>query len=304
MPNQDPIGVHLVGSIPLPTAETVFRTLPQALPSRLHTLPDGETSTRYNWIEWQTPCFPRETLRPVHGGIALPPNHPGPDVFTADSIGPTNYDTAALSAYAHFVSLREDGTIPADIRFQWDVAVEVLALEYESGRLENEFFRPHFINEDGGVRAGVLARLQRICAGIPGDVELGFHFCYGDAGHRHFVEPVDLGVVVGLVNGVVDVVGSIRDIGWVHMPVPKGRDDEAYFEPLRELRIAQETRLYLGLVHTFDLEGTRRRIRAAQGVVKRGFGVATECGIGRTPKEVLKSILEISREVAATIERR
>ncbi|RDW64413.1 uncharacterized protein DSM5745_09824 [Aspergillus mulundensis] len=346
-PNPDPIGVLLIGSIPLPSPDAVFAKLATTLPNRLHTLPDGETSTRYNWIEWQLPCFPLETLRPQHGGIDLPAT---PGVYSQDSIGRTRYDEVAIESYTRFVALRENGIIPAGVRFQvslptpyaviqshlrpefhaqfepwyearllealaaiiahvpasalaiqWDVAVEVLALEHERGRLCNEFFRPHFINEPGGVRAGVLSRIGRICAGIPADVELGFHFCYGDAGHRHFVEPEDLGLVVDLANGVVEMLGKMRDIGWVHVPVPKGRDDEAYFEPLRGLRIAEETRLYLGLVHAYDLDGTRWRIRAAQRVLQRGFGVATECGIGRTPGEELESILDISMEVTAPI---
>jgi hypothetical protein len=38
-----PLGVHLVGSVPLASAEDVFRTLGGALGDRLRRLPDGET---------------------------------------------------------------------------------------------------------------------------------------------------------------------------------------------------------------------------------------------------------------------
>ena len=38
--------VHFVGSIPLPDAETVFRTLAAATAPHLKRLPDGETGIR------------------------------------------------------------------------------------------------------------------------------------------------------------------------------------------------------------------------------------------------------------------
>ena len=28
---------------------------------------------------------------------------------------------------------------------------------------------------------------------VPADIELLFHFCYGDSNHRHVVEPIDTG---------------------------------------------------------------------------------------------------------------
>ena len=31
---------------------------------------------------------------------------------------------------------------------------------------------------------------------VPDDIELLYHFCYGDAGHRHVVEPTDMGDMV------------------------------------------------------------------------------------------------------------
>jgi hypothetical protein len=51
------------------------------------------------------------------------------------------------------------------------------------------------------------------------------------------------------------------------------------------------TELYLGLVHPNDEEGTKRRIRAVgEAGVEMTFGVATECGLGRTPVGELDSI--------------
>ena len=52
-----PLGAHLVGSVPLASAEEVFRTLGGELGDRLRRLPDGETGPRADWIVWQYPVL-------------------------------------------------------------------------------------------------------------------------------------------------------------------------------------------------------------------------------------------------------
>ena len=85
-----------------------------------------------------------------------------------------------------------------------------------------------------------------------------------------------------------------RPVQWIHMPVPKDRVDTAYFEPMRRLALRGETELYLGLVHADDMQATLQRTGAARKVISKDFGVGTECGMGRTPAELIDSILEIS----------
>jgi hypothetical protein len=48
---QQPV-VHFVGSIPLPDAESVFRTLSEVARPHLRRLPDGETGIRKTWIRF------------------------------------------------------------------------------------------------------------------------------------------------------------------------------------------------------------------------------------------------------------
>lgn len=82
------------------------------------------------------------------------------------------------------------------------------------------------------------------------------------------------------------------------MPVPKNRNDEPYFAFLRAVEdLFRETDFHLGLVHANDEEGTRHRIRAALNVADK-VGLATECGMGRSPAQELPSILNISAEVS------
>ena len=127
-------------------------------------------------------------------------------------------------------------------------------------------------------RASISDHLVRISDAVPADVQLGYHFCFGDFGHVHMREPEDTGRVVELIASFIDRVS--RPIDWIHIPVPIERDDDAYFEPLRQLTIPEGTEVYLGLVHYRDgVDGARRRAHAAQRFIST-FGVATECGMG------------------------
>ncbi|MCJ1383980.1 hypothetical protein MMC17_007094 [Xylographa soralifera] len=183
--------------------------------------------------------------------------------------------------------------IPAeDLVVQWDMCFDVIALEFDRGEITDQRFKPYF----SPVKEGLLERLSRLCAVIPPNVGLAFHLCYGDLRHKHFLEPKDTGLLVDLANSIVRMLDGRHDIEWFHLPVPKGRTDAAYFEPLKKLDI-KGARLYLGLVHVYDEEGTQERIRVAYSTYQRPFGVATECGMGRTPKEHLDSILHISKRV-------
>ncbi len=179
----------------------------------------------------------------------------------------------------------------ADLALQWDVAVEFGVLE------GLQAFTSHLSEPF----EEMMERLCELSAWVPADVELGYHLCYGDApdaaheGHgRHFKNPDDMGKLVAVANAVV--AGTARHVDWISMPVPIERNDDAYFQPLSELR-ADGVRIYLGLVHYEDgTEGAQRRIETAKRHLA-DFGVCTECGMGRRPREVIPTLLRIQREV-------
>ncbi len=254
----------------------------------------------------------------------------------AIAFGPLGYAEAARNSYAVFARLRAEGVIPAGRRFQVclptplapvsafvmpqdQAAVEPhyearmlaeldeiagtiprddLAIQWDTA-IEFALLEGVFPIATADVRAGILERLVRIGARVPEGVELGYHLCYGDAGHQHFVQPRDTSKLVDVANALAIQVQ--RPINWIHMPVPRDRADEAYFAPLRDLKLQPGTELYLGLVHYSDGEaGTRRRIEAAQQAVTQ-FGVATECGFGRRPPETVPDLLRIHAAVAAPV---
>ena len=89
-----------------------------------------------------------------------------------------------------------------------------------------------------------------------------------------------------------------RGVQLIHMPVPRDRADDAYFEPLARLRLRPETELSLGLVHFTDgVPGTRRRLATAERHVK-AFSIATECGFGRRDPKTIPELLRIHAEIA------
>ena len=131
---------------------------------------------------------------------------------------------------------------------------------------------------------------------VPDDIELLFHFCYGDSNHKHVVEPTDMADMVAMANRLTD--GIKRPIQLIHMPVPRDRSDDAYFAPLEDLRLAPATQLCLGLVHHTDgVPGTKKRLAAAEKLVK-DFSIATECGFGRRRPDTIAELLRIHAEVA------
>ena len=332
-------GAHLVGSVPLSDAEAVFRTVSGSLGSRLRAMPDGETGPRSDWIAWQYAVMAATPgLEPVPAGdrgylrrqlVRLDRGHRGEVHF-----GPLGYADAALASFALFERMERDGVIPSGMRFQvslptplapvtvfvdlpdravvepayeaallgelqriaagiphdrlavqWDVAAEL-------GHLEG-IWPAHFDDVEGGV----LARLARLAEVVPAGATLGYHLCYGDFGHRHFVTPGDAGRLVRLANAVV----RPRAPAWLHMPVPIGWTAPPAYAPLAALALPAQTHVYLGLVHLADgVEGARRRIALAERSVAR-FGVATECGWGRRPRESVSELLRLHAELAAPI---
>ena len=56
---QSPVGALLVGSVPLSSADAVFRTIADLLGSHVRRMPDGETGERTYWMVFSSPPWPR-----------------------------------------------------------------------------------------------------------------------------------------------------------------------------------------------------------------------------------------------------
>ena len=339
--------VYLVGSVPLASAEDVFRTVAQKLGPQLKWLPDGETGDRLDWITWLEPIFaassalqPSGKLFRVHSGASphtrytLKPGCRVEDVTFENLF----YADNAIASYSVFSRLKGEGLIPDHVKFQVDLVpahsvlwlyiedelqaaldpVYNLAVKREIDKLAAAIPASELAIQ-WDVASAVFARLERgdassygadkaatqrafsdilvdLASHVPQDIDLLFHFCYGDAGHKHVVEPTDMGDMVEMANSLAERV--TRPIQLVHMPVPRDRSDDAYFEPLRRLKLHPETQLCLGLVHFTDgIDGTRERLQTASRYAE-GFAIGTECGFGRRGVETIPALIELHAAAA------
>ncbi len=248
------------------------------------------------------------------------------------------YADIAKQAYADFKQLKDAGKIAAGTKFQVDLVPAhsviwlflVDALHAPIDPLYNDAVKreidkiaaaiPHdelAIQFD--VASAVFARLERNEASsygrskaetqetfsaivadlgdrVPAGVDLLYHLCYGDSNHRHVVEPTDMADMVEFANRLSRNI--TRPIQLIHMPVPRNRADDAYFEPLKRLALRPETQLCLGLVHYTDgIEGTKRRLATAKKYANN-FAIGTECGFGRRDPRTIPELLRIHAEIA------
>jgi len=331
---------HLVGSVPLPDTETVFRTVAGQLGNRLKRIPDGETGDRWRWIFWQRemlvnhPAMEDDTdtktfkvvqwdgqiIRDLPFLRFKPGVDPSQVKFEAAYAGP------AVESFGTYQRLQREGIIGPDTLFQvslptpmatafmyispsareaylpvyeaaladalreildsiphdrlsiqWDVCQEVLV------------FEDYFLARPEDYKEQIFSELVRMGQLVPETVDMGYHLCYGSPRDEHLVQPKDMGILVEISNGLI--AGLNRRLDFLHLPVPKDRTDAAYFQPLEGLKIASDTEIYLGLIHFDDRSGDAQRIATAKQFIPT-FGVATECGWGRTEPTRVESLLE------------
>ena len=335
--------VHLIGSVPLPTAEEVFCGLGAALGPLLSRMPDGETGERRRWIYWQRTMLERHPAMEVdhEAGLLELRQWDGSLLRRAPLLRfragvdpdrvefPTGYAEAARESWILFDRLRREGALAPDLRFQvclptpmssafmyvsprahddyqrayerslrrdldrivaavpradlsiqWDICQEVLVLE------------GYFPTRPPDYRERIFTLLGRLGDAVPAEVELGYHLCYGSPADQHLVMPKDTAILAALAGAILARVK--RRVNFLHLPVPRERDDAEYFAPLRNLALPPGLRLYLGLLHHGDGAGDRRRIDVARDAVA-DFGVATECGWGRGEPARLPGLLDSHR---------
>jgi len=335
----------LVGSIPMETVEDVFRLWGGGLGGMIPCMPDGEVGDRGAWIDMLAyrvyhghPDL--ETLkRPAReNGIERwrPRNltdewqfrvRPGVDEVRFGEPGwRLGYARDAINSYFVFNTLKKQGVLPENLRFQvclplsisavipyflnaadwekiipgfesamraeiakileripaaelaiqWDAAVEVQDVEfgYPNSPPEGRFERN-------------IAPIERLSRGIPDEVMLGLHLCYGTLGGWPMVSPKTLAVSVKYANAGVAATG--RRVDFVHIPT-LNTIEEAYYVPLRDLDVGH-SRTYLGLIHDMnDRARFGERYALAKKYLKE-FGLSAPCGFGREDPRTLPALL-------------
>ncbi|KAF2159948.1 hypothetical protein M409DRAFT_70700 [Zasmidium cellare ATCC 36951] len=274
----------------------------QEVQETMQRMPKLETKYDVEAIKsYKTFCEVREKGR-ISRGVKFQVSIPTPDNFIGTNIQPDfQAPIAPLYQDALIRAIRNtQAHIPhEDLAIQLDVALEIALLH---GTWYDEFqgpvsYLPIKARKDV-LMPIIVEKIVSLANAVAGDVELGFHFCYGDLFNKHFLQPPSTALIAELAANILSRLH--RPVAWIHFPVPKDRTDEAYLLPLKTTllpKLDAETEVYVGLIHAYDFEGTRRRLEVARRVLGGGIGVSTECGLGRKDGAWLGSVLEIANAV-------
>ena len=167
---------HLVGSIPLPDAETVFRTVSQALGPTIRRIPDGETGDRIRWIWFQRAMLESHPDMEIDTSVEPFRLHQWDGKMIretswikfkddADPSGvsfPTGYRDAAVESYQVYGRLRDEGVIGSDVRFQVSIPTPMATAYMYISPSAREAYIPAY-------ERSLLAALSGILDAIPHD---------------------------------------------------------------------------------------------------------------------------------------
>jgi hypothetical protein len=187
-----------------------------------------------------------------------------------------------MPAYRVFAALREQGVIPAGVRFQVEYPTPMASISgyivpEQQQALLDSYERAMFADlgrllaavpadevavqwdvavefgileeafAPGGAQAfdAIIAALARCVDQVPAGIPVGLHLCYGDYGHEHFMQPESLALQVQMLNAITAAAG--RPVSFVSFTVPQDQR-ESYFAPLAGLAADPVTELNFALV--------------------------------------------------------
>ncbi len=332
MPARVTSDLLLVGSLPTDSTDAALRNGAELFGDLVFALPDGETGARAAWVGFERERLVRphpdvETVQATESPTGIPRHAYETPVFRIrPGVSELHWDTwpridDAIDSYRRFRELRDQGVIPAGVRFQVGLPFPASALngfkadfagDYpvanrgfeELVARELERLTTEIAPSDLAIQwdvcyevldiEGVLAwtadgawerftePVRRLTRLIADEVLVGYHFCYGTFPEWPMYEARDMSLIVRMANFAV--ANSARPVDWLHLAGPRylRSEDESFFSPLAELEPG-DARVFLGIVLPVDgIPGLRRRHRTASRYLP-DFGVAMYCGFGRQP---------------------
>jgi hypothetical protein len=322
----------LVGSLPAESTEGALRAGAELFADMVFALPDGETGPRAAWVGYERERLVRphpdvETVAVTESPTGIPRHAYETPVFRIrEGVSDLRWDhwpriDDAIESYRQFSALREEGVIPAGLRFQiglpfpssalngfkadfaadYPVAMrgfedlvrrelERLTTEIPPADLAIQWDVCYEVLDIEGVVAWMgdgawerFARpVERLTRLIPEEVAVGYHLCYGTFPEWPMYEARDMSLLVRMANHAVAHSG--RPVDWLHLAGPRylRSEDDSFFRPLTELSPG-DARVFLGIVLPLDgVPGLKRRHATASRYLD-DFGVAMYCGFGRQP---------------------
>jgi hypothetical protein len=341
----------LVGSLPVDSTEAAFREGADLFGDLVFALPDGETGPRAAWVGYERErlCRPHPdvvVVQETESPTGIPRHAYETPIFAVrEGVGELHWDSwpridDAIASYREFTDLREQGVIPAGVRFQVGLpfpssALNAFKADYavnypiaergfedlvarELQRLTTEIppedlaiqwdmaYEPQDIEgviawTEGDAWERFAGPARRLTPLIPEEVLVGYHLCYGTFPEWPMYETQDLSVLVRMANYAVAESG--RAVDWLHLAGPRylRSEDERFFAPLAELDPGP-ARVFLGIVLPLDgVSGLRRRHATALKYID-DFGVAMYCGFGRQPgRDGMETMREHRRVVREAV---
>jgi hypothetical protein len=164
-------GAHLVGSVNLPTADAVLRTVAEHLGPHITHIPDGEVGERYYWLQFQTRRFDAtpglvrlgDIPYLIRGEFDQRPFALDGSVAAADLALPDlGYAAAAIESYGVFARLVEEGAIAPGTRFQVSLPTPAAVVGVFIAPQDRAAIEPVYAK-------ALFAELARIADAIPHD---------------------------------------------------------------------------------------------------------------------------------------
>jgi hypothetical protein len=207
--------VHLVGSIPLPDAESVFRIVSGAVGPHIKRLPDGETGIRKTWIKFLQDVLAENPAIEVAKDVApfkfiqwdgklireIPRLRLKPSVEPDPASFETGYADMAIASWGLFDRLQKAGVIPANVKFQISLPTPI-APTYNNMVPAD---RPHLLP---ALTRHFIGEVAKIVAAMPNDrIALQWDVCQEVLGWEGYYDqgPVDFR------TETVDVLATIGD---------------------------------------------------------------------------------------------
>jgi hypothetical protein len=217
--------VHFVGSIPLPDAETVFRTLSAVAGPHLRRLPDGETGIRKTWIRFLQDVLAENPAIEVARDVPLfkfvqwdgklireiprlrlkPGAKPDPATFR------TGYAEMAIESWRLFDRLQKEGVIPAGVKFQISLPTPIAPTYNNMVPADRPALLPALTRH-------MIGEVQAIARAMPQDrIAIQWDVCQEVLAWEGYYEPgpVDFCTeTIGVLSEIGDAVPATIDLGY------------------------------------------------------------------------------------------
>jgi hypothetical protein len=176
--------VHFVGSIPLPDAEMVFRTVAAATGPHLKRLPDGETGIRKTWIRFLQQVLADNPAIEVASDVS-PFKHTQwdgkllreiarlrvkPDARLDPATVKTGYADMAIESWRLFDRLQQEGVIPAGVKFQISLPTPIAPIYQNMVPADRPALIPVLTTHMLGEVATIAQALPNDCVALQWDV--------------------------------------------------------------------------------------------------------------------------------------